>query len=122
MNMNRRTPLKRSAKPIPKRSKSPAARERARRDAQFQVDAAKGKRCVRCCTAYNVSGHHIVHKTECHGRLAFMRHDRRNGLPSCLDCHNWFRAHPKEADEWMEANLPERWAWVMAQKSAKSDD
>jgi len=42
----KRTPLKRSRKPIPSRSKSPAARERARKDRAWQQELAGGNRLV----------------------------------------------------------------------------
>ena len=46
------------------------------------MKAIHGKRCVICGT-HPVQIHHVVHRAR-----ALLRHDPKNGLPLCIDCHN----------------------------------
>lgn len=49
--------------------------------------------CARCGMPSQVT-HHYIHK----GNHPKARHDIKNGVPVCNDCHTWIHANPEKAD------------------------
>jgi len=93
MTIKRNTPLKRS--PIRRRSESPAAKERRRKDAEWRrcVLEQCGDRCARC-GGKAIDAHHIK------GKQAYplLRHIIGNGVALCRGCHRWVHDHPQDAE------------------------
>ena len=71
-----------------------------------------GHRC-RKCGGPATDGAHIV-------RRAFLktRHDPKDGLALCRQCHSFFGAHPAEWREWLEQEVPGLAAEMAAQAGA----
>lgn len=40
--------------------------------------------------------HHIIHRTN-----PKLRHDARNGIPLCLECHTFAHKEPRKFNEWV---------------------
>jgi len=104
--------MKRS--PIAKRSMSPAAVLRRKLDGQFQEKVCRMGQCEICGSRYNVSGHHIVPKPRCNGRLKHLRHSAKNGICLCQSCHvPWAHGDPKQFMVWLKRNRPARHDWLV---------
>lgn len=97
---------------------SPKSEDTRRTDAAWQklVLFTYGKKCEVCEGTWEVSGHHIIHKSQCRGKLQRLRTDPRNGVVLCCKCHIPFaHEHQKDFIEWMKHNLPVRWTWIKEQ-------
>ena len=114
--IQRKTPLRRG-KPPRKRSESPEAVAKRKADAVFQEEVCRGGACA-VCGHGPVSGHHLVPKVECVGRLAHLRHDTLNGIPLCLHHHVPF-AHeqPTLFKAWLKEKRPEIAMWIDGMRS-----
>ena len=58
------------------------------------------------CEKAATDPHHVIPR----GHKA-TRHDLDNGMPLCVDCHNWAEGNPKACDEWIEAKFPAIWQY-----------
>ena len=85
-------------------------------DRLVQERACRHSRCCVCGGRLGIGGHHIIHKSQCRGSRYVLRHDLRNILPLCVDCHIPF-AHEREGEwlEWLEENKQEVYQWYVNQ-------
>lgn len=96
----RRTPLKRSAKPMKRSRLKPVSKRKResdkvyaknRQEAIDRVDGlCQGPLWLRC-TCRATTTHHMLHRSQ--GGT----HAVENLLPCCAACHDWLERNPKEA-------------------------
>lgn len=84
-------------------------------DAMVQRLTCKGRPCAVCPSRWNIGGHHLIRKSQCHGSWYRLRHDPRNVLPLCAVHHGWAHAKEKAFEAWLKDHDVERHAWMAAQ-------
>ena len=104
--------LKRSR--IKKASSSPVRALEQEADGLIQELTCKGHKCAVCGSWQGLSGHHVIGKAQCRGALYWLRHERINVIPLCVDHHIPF-AHgkPVEFREWMMERMAGTMAWLI---------
>lgn len=98
----RRSPMKRSGKPMKRSGVSKTAKAK-----RYQVLRAESiwsqavrdrddHRCRRCGKRdeKNNHAHHVAPRS----RRPDLKSDKNNGITVCPDCHNWIHSHPVEAE------------------------
>jgi len=81
---------------------------------------ARDRKCTRCgMIGEDLAGHHLIGR-----RYKKSRHDLRNGVTVCYQCHQWAHAHPSEsmlyfAVERIGAQFPTVEAWEAYKRSIK---
>lgn len=65
-------------------------KERKKEDKIFQTELAKRDNHCLCCGSFgNLTGHHVIPR-----RYNESRHDIRNGMSLCIDCHKKMHDNP----------------------------
>jgi hypothetical protein len=70
------------------------------------------ERCKRRGLNYN------AHHAKCKNRYPRLRHEIRNGVLLCIDCHRWAHADPIQFSEWMKKERTADWKWLKEQTKA----
>jgi hypothetical protein len=101
---------------IKRRSPNPVSRAEAKADGLIQQVVCRAGKCAVCGSTYNLSGHHVVRKAECHGSLYLLRFHPMNLVCMCQYCHIPLgHERREEFDSWLMQNRTDQWEFISSQ-------